>query len=358
MKTRLLSTLLASSLAACSASDTLPASANAPLAAPAAPAADHSPRFGLLQGLRIWWDFLFNKPAGTVPSAPLPLQAITQAQLLAAPDGSLYRLGHSTLLFKLQGKFWLTDPVFSERSSPVQWLGPKRFHAPPIRIDELPPIEAVILSHDHYDHLDRQSIMQLREKTAHFIAPRGVGDLLVDWGVEPAKVQQLHWWQATEVAGVRLVATPAQHFSGRGLWDRNRTLWCSWVIQTPGQRIFFGADSGYFDGFKTIGERFGPFDLTLLEAGAYDARWTAIHMLPEQTVQAHQDLRGRWLLPIHNGTFDLAFHAWEQPYERVLQAARRQGVQVSTPIMGERIDLQNIHPGRPWWRLTDPADLL
>lgn len=360
IKTRFFSLCLAASLAACGAAtdDGVRATVNALSAAQTVPVADPSANRSVLDGVIVWWNFLFNKPAGTLPDRSLPVQALTRAELLAAPDGSLYRLGHSTLLFKLRGKFWLTDPMFSERSSPVQWLGPKRFHAPPISIDELPPIEAVILSHDHYDHLDHASILQLREITAHFIAPRGVGDILVDWGVDPGKVQQFNWWQSTELAGVRLVATPAQHFSGRTLWDRNGTLWSSWVILDGEHRIFFGADSGYFDGFKTIGERLGPFDVTLLEAGAYDPRWTAIHMLPEQTVQAHQDLRGRWLLPIHNGTFDLAFHTWDQPFERVMQAASLQGAQVTTPVMGERIDLRNIGPGRAWWRAEDPGSQL
>lgn len=317
------------------------------LKSPVRPAEAQAPAAG---GLRLLWDFFFNKPKDTVPDSALPVRALTRADVLAAPDGSLYRLGHSTVLLKLQGKFWLTDPVFSLRSSPVQWFGPKRFHAPPIGLDELPPLEAVILSHDHYDHLDHASILALKDKTAHFIAPRGVGDLLVEWGVDAAKVQQLHWWEDTTVSGVRLVATPTQHFSGRSLWDKNRRLWCSWVILTDTQRLFFGADSGYFDGFKTIGERFGPFDVTLLEAGAYDLRWRSVHMLPEQTVQAHQDLRGRWLVPIHNGTFDLAFHPWQQPFERVLAAAQAQGVPLATPVMGERLDLNQMHAGTPWWR--------
>lgn len=172
MKALLISTLLAGSLVACNQASTAPA----PVAAQSVPVTDPAANRRVLDGVRVWWNFLFNKPAGTTPERPLPVQAITPAELLAAPDGSLYRLGHSTVLFKLKGKFWLTDPVFSERASPVQWLGPQRFHAPPISIDELPPIEAVILSHDHYDHLDHASILRLREKTAHFLAPRGVGD--------------------------------------------------------------------------------------------------------------------------------------------------------------------------------------
>ncbi len=358
MKTRLISALLASGLAACGPSGTegSPTAQRTPAVGTSLQSAPQD--MSALDRLTLWWDFFFNKPTNTVPTGPIPVQALTREALLAAPDGSLYRLGHSTLLFKLQGRFWLTDPVFSERSSPVQWFGPKRFHAPPISVEELPPIEAVILSHDHYDHLDHASILALKDKTAHFITTRGVGDLLVEWGVEARKVQQLAWWQATAVAGVQLVATPAPHFSGRGLTDSNRRLWSSWVILDGERRIFFGADSGYFGGFKAIGERYGPFDVTLLEAGAYDTRWTAIHMLPEQTVQAHQDLRGRWLLPIHNGTFDLAFHPWQQPFERVLTAAAAQGVNVTKPVMGERIDLTDIRPGRPWWRGEDPRSLL
>ena len=323
------------------------------LASSVTQAQEQRPKPSTAERLSLWWDFFFNKPADTAPTSPIPVQPITRAELLAAPDGSLYRLGHSTLLMKLRGKFWLTDPVFSERASPSQWFGPTRFHAPPISIDQLPPIEAVILSHDHYDHLDQDSIQQLDALTAHFVAPRGVGNILIDWGIAANKVQQLDWWQSTAVSGVHLVATPAQHFSGRGLMDANRTLWSSWVILDGKHRIFFGGDSGYFNGFKAIGDRYGPFDITLLEAGAYDERWIEIHMRPEQTVQAHQDLRGRWLFPIHNGTFDLAFHPWQQPYERVLRQSAISGVSVSTSQMGQRVDVLSVDPGSLWWRKNE-----
>ncbi len=161
---------------------------------------------GLWGTLQILWRFAFDKPAGTVPAKPIPVQAISRAQLLAAPDRSLFRLGHSTMLLKLRGEFWLTDPVFSERASPFQWIGPKRFHQPPISIAELPPIKGVILSHDHYDHLDHQAILQLVGKVQHFLTPLGVGDTLVKWGVPAQKVQQLDWWQSTRVDGLQLVA--------------------------------------------------------------------------------------------------------------------------------------------------------
>ncbi|MGJ4748786.1 MBL fold metallo-hydrolase, partial [Leptospira sp. SA-E8] len=187
-------------------------------------------------------------------------------------------------------------------------------HEAPITIDDLPPIEGVLLSHDHYDHLDHESILALADKAQHFIAPLGVGDRLIDWGVDPAKVRQLDWWAETEVDGLRFVSTPARHFSGRGLNDANSTLWSSWVVIDGAQRLFFSGDGGYFDGFKIIGERFGPFDVTLIECGAYDLRWAEVHMQPEEVLQAHQDLRGRWLVPIHHGTFDLGLHPWKEPF--------------------------------------------
>lgn len=300
--------------------------------------------------LRVWWDFLFNKPPGTEPASSVPIKRLSRADLDAAPDRSLYRLGHSTLLMKLRGQWWLTDPVFSERASPVSFFGPRRFHAPPVAIDELPPIRAVILSHDHFDHLDHAAIRQLADKVALFLTPLGVGDRLADWGVPKDRIRQFDWWQGTEVDGLRLTATPAQHFSGRGLADGNRTLWASWVIQDDALRVFFSGDSGYFDGFAEIGRRFGPFDLTLMETGAYNAEWPYVHMHPPETVQAHQDLGGRWLLPIHNGTFDLAMHTWDDPFEQVLSHAAERGVSVTTPMMGERVDMKAPQEGSRWWR--------
>jgi L-ascorbate metabolism protein UlaG (beta-lactamase superfamily) len=302
--------------------------------------------------LRIIWNMLFHKPASTRPTAPLPVQPITRAQLDAAPDRSLFRLGHSTMLIKLRGAYWLTDPVFAERASPFQWMGPRRFHQPPIALEQLPPIRGVILSHDHYDHLDRETIQYLAGTTDVFLTPLGVGDRLIEWGVDATKVHQLDWWQSIEVDGLRMTATPSQHFSGRTPFDGNSTLWASWVIADDELRVFFSGDTGYFEGFKTIGERLGPFDITLMETGAYDANWPYVHMLPEQTVQAHIDLRGRWLMPIHNSTFDLAMHAWQEPFERVVTLASEHAIPLATPRMGERLDLASPHSGERWWRNT------
>ncbi|MEX3931660.1 MBL fold metallo-hydrolase [Paraburkholderia phymatum] len=308
------------------------------------------PAQGLRKTLRIMWNVLLNKPDGTVPSGSLPVDPLTREDLDAAPDRSLFRLGHSTLLLKLRGQFWLTDPVFAERASPFKRMGPKRFHAPPIARDALPPLRGVILSHDHYDHLDRETVLALAGTTGVFLTPLGVGDRLIEWGIDASKVRQFDWWQGVEIDGVQFTATPAQHFSGRSLFDGNSTLWASWVIVDGDLRVFFSGDTGYFDGFKTIGERLGPFDVTLLETGAYDAQWPYVHMQPDDTVQAHIDLRGRWLVPIHNGTFDLAMHRWQEPFERVVGLAAARGIALATPRMGERLHLASPHRGERWWR--------
>ena len=315
-----------------------------------------APGFG--KTMAIMWRFMTEKPADAVPAQPPQVLPLTQADLLKAPDLSLWRLGHSTMLLKLQGQFWLTDPVFSERASPFTFMGPKRFHAPPLSIDELPPITGVVLSHDHYDHLDYDAIQKLAPKVAHFVTPLGVGDRLMGWGVPAAKVQQFDWWQGTTIAGVKLVATPAQHFSGRSLSDGNRTLWASWVIEAgqgaDATRIFFSGDTGYFDGFKAIGERFGPFDLTLIETGAYDAQWPDVHMQPEESLQAHLDVKGRHMMPIHNGTFDLALHAWTDPFDRITALADKAGVPLVAPVMGERLDIRQPALSKQWWKGPQP----
>ncbi|CAI8756257.1 N-acyl-phosphatidylethanolamine-hydrolysing phospholipase D [Pseudomonas donghuensis] len=316
------------------------------------------PQDGVMKKLRIGLKYLLlKKPADTRPSVSIAVQPLSRQQLLEAPDHSVWRLGHSTVLLKLSERFFITDPVFAERASPVQWAGPRRFHPPPLKLDQLPPLTAVILSHDHFDHLDEQAIRQLANSAEYFIAPLGVGDILIGWGVPASKVRQLDWWQETSVEGVRFVATPAQHFSGRGLFDSNSTLWASWVMIDDQLKVFFSGDTGYFDGFKEIGKQYGPFDLTLIETGAYNVNWPDVHMQPEQSLQAHLDLRGRWLLPIHNGTFDLSTHSWHEPFDRILALANAAQVSLSTPQIGERVSLDQPHSGPAWWQSKPQREL-
>lgn len=313
-------------------------------------------RLTLWSGVKHWWAFLVDKPTDAVPAAPFAVARITPQQLAHAPNGTLWRLGHSTLLIKLAGGLWLTDPVLSERASPVGFIGPARFHAPPITADDLPQLAGVILSHDHYDHLDRATVLRLAGKTSLFVTPLGVGDRLISWGIAPDRVRQLDWWQSTDAGGVHLAATPAQHFSGRGLDDANATLWASWVILGDGLKLYFSGDTGYFDGFRQIGERYGPFDMSFIECGAYDRRWPDVHMQPEQSLQAHQDLDARWMLPIHNGSFDLGLHVWTEPMERISALAAAAGVQWTMPPIGSPVDLHHPDIGGTWWRELGKKD--
>jgi len=279
---------------------------------------------------QIWWRFIAATKVGTVPVDPIPVRPITRAQLEALdPQANhIARLGHSSHLLKLRGKFWLIDPVFGPRASPFSFAGPKRFHAPPLTLQDLPPIEGLILSHDHYDHLDVPTIEYLAQRVQRYFVPLGIKARLVDMGVPAERVQEFDWWQGATHADVQLTATPAQHFSGRSLTDRNSTLWASWVIQSGDQRIYYSGDSGYFSGFKQVGDRFGGFDLALIENGAYDANWPAVHLTPEQSVQAFVDLRAKVLFSVHNSTFDLAFHRWQEPLERLADLAAGQGDRV------------------------------
>ncbi|WP_239923685.1 MBL fold metallo-hydrolase [Agaribacterium haliotis] len=300
------------------------------------------------------WQWLKQSQIDKKPAGQVPLETISTEDLSALNKNEdvLYRLGHSSILLQLDGKLWLTDPVFSERASPFSFMGPKRFHPSPLSIDSLPAIEGVILSHNHYDHMDKHSIKALIGKVKHFYVPLGLGADLQAWGVDKQRISELDWWQSVEAGSVRLTATPSQHFSGRSLSDRDKSLWASWVIQSQHSKIFFSGDSGYFDGFKEIGERLGPFDISLMENGAYNELWQGVHMMPEESVQAHIDVRAQRLLPIHNGTFDLAMHAWYEPFERLLQSAAQHGVEVLSPAMGQKISIKNSEAKDTarWWR--------
>lgn len=257
--------------------------------------------------------------------------------------------GHSSTLIEIDGKRFLTDPVWRLRASPVA-LGPKRFFAPPLPLAELPRLDGVILSHDHYDHLDKDAIRALAPTGVRFYCPLGVGGHLRRWGVPAAQITELDWWQEVAVGDSHtLVATPARHFTGRGL-TRDVTLWASWCLLGPTHRAFFGGDSGPFEsGFREIGAAYGLFNLVMLEIGAADAQWADIHMGPDEALVAHRALGGGALLPLHWATFNLAFHSWYQPAERLVAAAGPEA-KLLLPAPGQRVEVAaGPLPGQ-WWQ--------
>lgn len=296
------------------------------------------------------WDFIFYKSSESTPSEEIPIVKLTNKALLDLDDYMVIRLSHSSLLFKIENEFILTDPIFSQRASPYSFVGPKRFHENPIEIESLPLIKAVIISHDHYDHLDQESIEKIKDKVERFYTTLGIGKILESFGVDKKKIVELDWWESIDLDKIKLTATPAQHFSGRTPFTSNETLWSSWVIKAPKANLYFGADSGYFSGFKKIGEKYGPFNMTFLEVGAYNEKWSTIHMMPEESVQAHLDLRAEVMFPIHNGTFDLSLHSWKEPFARVDREAIKKGVSIVYPMMGESISLIKENRSGKWWK--------
>jgi L-ascorbate metabolism protein UlaG (beta-lactamase superfamily) len=250
----------------------------------------------------------------------------------------------------MDGLRLLLDPVFAERVSPLP-IGPRRFHPPPLALADLPPFDAVLITHDHYDHLDMRTIQHLARRGAAFFVPLGIGAHLQAWGVPDAQVHEMEWWQERSVRGVRIVSTPSRHYSGRGLTDQRATLWTSWSVIGPAHRFYVSGDTGYSEHFAAIAERYGPVDLSVVKIGAYGpgAPWLDIHMSAEDAVKAHRDLRARRMFPVHWGTFNLAFHAWDEPIRRAVAAARANGVDVLTPRIGEMVDADRAFAFNPWW---------
>ncbi|GAY07753.1 outer membrane protein romA [Pseudonocardia sp. N23] len=281
------------------------------------------------------------------PSGPVPMHA--DRAPAQAGELALTWFGHSSVLLEIDGRRVLTDPVWSERVSPSGRVGPRRLHPVPAPLESLPPVDAVLVSHDHYDHLDMPTVARLaRESAAVFVVPLGIGAHLRRWGVPGDRIRELDWDDATEVAGLTITCARARHFSGR-LFARNTTQWASWAVAGPRRRVYFGGDTGYTTAFADAGVRFGPFDATLLPVGAYDAAWPDIHMNPEESVRAHQDLRGGLLVPVHWATFNLAFHGWSEPVRRLSEAAESAGIPLVVPRPGQRVDL--VAPPRidDWW---------
>ncbi|QJD85437.1 MBL fold metallo-hydrolase [Cohnella herbarum] len=289
------------------------------------------------------------------PQSPIQAVPLTPQQLQSDADAHRAKVtwfGHSAILLQLDGKTLFIDPMLGKSPSPFTLFGGRRYsNKLPIEVEELPAIDAVILSHDHYDHLDYGTIRKLMHKVNRFFVPLGVAAHLERWGVEPGRITEHDWWEEIEFEGLKLATAPARHFSGRSIGDRNSTLWCSWIIEGAKDKIFFSGDSGYGPHFKEIGDKYGPFDLTLMECGQYDERWSAIHMLPEETVQAHIDVKGKVMIPIHWGAFTLALHDWTDPVERAARAARERNAVLATPRIGEIVRVGSpVVPSLAWWK--------
>jgi len=298
------------------------------------------------------WRFWFEKNHQT-PNEPLPMSPadVSFFHNRAGHQLTSTWLGHSSLMINIDGYRILTDPVFEHK---LTLMGPVRFNKDfPVDPEQLQDIDLVLISHDHYDHLSKASIQVLSPVTNLFIVPLAVGKRLVSWGVPKSKIIELNWWETHHPdSGLAITATPARHFSGRGVRDRNSTLWVSYVIASPGFKVFYSGDSGYFPGFREIGDKFGPFDTTFLECGAYNEAWHFVHMFPEETVRAHLDLKGRVLHPVHWGTFNLSLHPWFDPMHRLAAAAGQNNIEIATPMAGETIDYRKGYRGNPWWTRT------
>ena len=293
-----------------------------------------------------------------VPPTRLPVVTRTPADFSTAPASGLRVtwFGHSTTLIEIDGHRVLVDPVWSERVSPSQRFGPKRFHPPPMALHIMPRLDAIVLTHDHYDHLDMYAVQTLvrsvTQERVPFITGLGVGAHLDRWGVPASRIVELDWWETTRAGALTIAAGSARHFSGRGVRPNNRTLWASWSILGTTHRVYHSGDTGPFDGIADNGRRYGPFDITMIKIGAYGEPWPDIHLTPEQAVDAHKLVQGKLLLPIHWGTFNLAFHSWDEPAERVVAAAAAAGVPLAMPKPGESVDVSSPPPVQPWWRLN------
>ena len=300
-------------------------------------------------------EFLCGGPR-RVPAAPLP--SVNPLEAWAKPPDTGLRatwLGHSTVLIEIDGLRVLTDPVWGPRASPSRIAGPKRFQPVPIALRALPAIDLVLVSHDHYDHLDYPTIRELATMGVPFVTSLGVGAHLEAFGVAPARITELDWWESHTLPGSELTITaaPSQHFSGRGLKDRNATLWSSLAIRTPKHAVFFSGDTGLTSEYATIRERLGPFDLVMLEVGAFHPSWGDIHLGPEHALEAYKLLGGGALLPVHWGTFALAVHDWDAPAETLLALGPKQGAQLVMPRLGEAVEPSRAEVVTPWWRAVD-----
>ncbi|MED5019584.1 MBL fold metallo-hydrolase [Paenibacillus chibensis] len=287
------------------------------------------------------------------PRSPIPVSTMDWNKMNSEGD-SVTWFGHSAFLLSIDNIKLLVDPMLGPVASPVSFAGSKRYGKDMLHIiDEMPFLNAVLITHDHYDHLDYPSIKRLKSKVGHFFVPHGVGTHLNRWGVAQEKITELNWWDEVVFQGLTVALTPSKHFSGRGIFNRDTTLWGGWVILGKNTRFYTSGDGGYDSHFKEIGKKYGPFNLTLIEGGQYDQRWPWVHMTPEEAIQAHVDVNGKNMMLIHWGAFTLAYHGWTEPVERALQKAKEAKVKLMTPKIGETVSLigEFSVPFSSWWKM-------
>lgn len=300
---------------------------------------------------RVLWRYIKEGSAGEPKNRIGPFK--TDINIYnTVPDSGLRvtLIGHSSLLIEIDGVKLLTDPVWAQRASPFSFAGPKRFYDAPIALNDLPPLDAIILSHDHYDHLDKEVMKYFANKQVSFYCSLGVGAHLVKWGIDASRITAMDWTNTVTIADkIKLTAVPARHFSGRSMFNRNETLWSAFVIKGQDNNVFFGADSGIFPGFKDIGDAYGPFDIAMLEIGAYNKSWADIHMGPSNATDAMLMLNAKQMMPIHWGTFNLALHAWKEPIELLLKHAQEKGINLFVPEPGIPSDVTGEEHISRWW---------
>lgn len=296
--------------------------------------------------------FMFDQKENTKPQKELPVKKLTVDSFSKTPSKDLkfYWLGHSSMILEFQEKRFLFDPVLSESPFPFSWVAPKRFHQVPIDVDQLPHLDAVLISHNHFDHLDKDVIKKLKDRDLQFVVPLAVGEILEDAGVAREKITEMDWWQEINLQGMKLVFLPTQHFSSRGLFDRMESLWGSWLLIGKEKKIYFSGDTGYAKFFKKIGDKYGPIDLTFMEIAAYSKMWPDVHSTPEQAIQIQQDIKGKLMVPIHWASFPLAFQPWKEPIVRMIKAAQKDSVKYITPQIGEEVHPYTYQSSN-WWEL-------
>lgn len=307
-----------------------------------------------MPGWRAMWEFMKTDPKRS-PSINIEVQKIDSLEIVGRKGGpsQVTWFGHSAFLVEMDGKIILLDPMLGEKPSPHPWFGSARYNKDlPLAIEKHPEIDAVLFSHDHYDHLDYPTVMKIKDRVKAWYVPLGLDNHLMRWGVDSNRIFVADWWDSFDANGLQFTSAPARHFSGRSLGDQSNTLWCSWILESDAEKIYFSGDGGYGSHFKEIGERHGPFDLAMMECGQYHEAWSNIHMMPEETVQAGIDVEAKVIMPIHWGAFTLALHSWTDPIERAKAEATAKGIPLTSPAIGETFQLgQETYPNSEWWEL-------